>query len=250
LALKGTFSMRWMFTVTLTLLCLSGLVRPGAAEITQKEIKQLALEAILENPEIIRQAITLLQQRDEASSAAQAQAILTDQRTLLERDLNAPVIGNLKGDVTVVEFFDYNCPYCKRAWSELNTVMAQDPGVRVVLREWPILGEASVYATRASLAARKQGRYVEFHNALMASKGRAQPASVMAIAKSVGLNTAQLEADMKSPEIDEHIETSMQLARSLNFSGTPAYIIGDALAPGMVAAAELKNMIAQARAAQ
>ena len=84
----------------------------------------------------------------------------------------------------------------------------------------------------------------------MASKGRAQPASVMAIAKSVGLDTAQLKADMKSPEIDEHIETSMRLARALNFSGTPAYIIGDALAPGMVAADELKNMIAQARAAQ
>ena len=242
--------MRWIFTLTLSFFCLFGLVRPGAAEMTQAEIKQLALEAILENPEIIRQAITLLQQRDEASSATQVQALLSEQRTLLERDPNAPVIGNNKGDVTVIEFFDYNCPYCKRAWSELNTVMAQDPDVRVVLREWPILGEASVYATRASLAARKQGRYVEFHNALMASKGRAQPASVMAIAKSVGLDTAQLKADMKSPEIDEHIETSMRLARSLNFSGTPAYIIGDALAPGMVAADELKNMIAQARAAQ
>ena len=242
--------MRWIFTLTLSFFCLFGLVRPGAAEMTQAEIKQLALEAILENPEIIRQAITLLQQRDEASSATQVQALLSEQRTLLERDPNAPVIGNNKGDVTVIEFFDYNCPYCKRAWSELNTVMAQDPDVRVVLREWPILGEASVYATRASLAARKQGRYVEFHNALMASKGRAQPASVMTIAKSVGLDTAQLKADMKSPEIDEHIETSMRLARALNFSGTPAYIIGDALAPGMVAADELKNMIAQARAAQ
>ena len=242
--------MRWIFTLTLSFFCLFGLVRPGAAEMTQAEIKQLALEAILENPEIIRQAITLLQQRDEASSATQVQALLSEQRTLLERDPNAPVIGNNKGDVTVIEFFDYNCPYCKRAWSELNTVMAQDPDVRVVLREWPILGEASVYATRASLAARKQGRYVEFHNALMASKGRAQPASVMAIAKSVGLDTAQLKVDMKSPEIDEHIETSMRLARALNFSGTPAYIIGDALAPGMVAADELKNMIAQARAAQ
>ena len=242
--------MRWIFTLTLSFFCLFGLVRPGAAEMTQAEIKQLALEAILENPEIIRQAITLLQQRDEASSATQVQALLSEQRTLLERDPNAPVIGNNKGDVTVIEFFDYNCPYCKRAWSELNTVMAQDPDVRVVLREWPILGEASVYASRASLAARKQGRYVEFHNALMASKGRAQPASVMAIAKSVGLDTEQLKADMKSPEIDEHIETSMRLARALNFSGTPAYIIGDALAPGMVAADELKNMIAQARAAQ
>jgi protein-disulfide isomerase len=242
--------MRWMFTVCLSLFCLFGLVRSGAAEMTQAEVKKLALEAILESPEIIRQAITLLQQGDEASSAAQAKAMLSEQRTLLELDPNAPVIGNLKGDVTVIEFFDYNCPYCKRAWAELNTVMAQDPGIRVVLREWPILGEASVYAARASLAARKQGKYVLFHNALMSSKGRAQPATVMAIANSAGLDTAQLEVDMKSPEIDEHIETSMQLARALGFSGTPAYIIGEALAPGMVAADELQNMIAQARVAK
>ncbi|MDG2406747.1 MAG: DsbA family protein [Paracoccaceae bacterium] len=242
--------MRWIFTICFTLSCLFGFVSSGSAEMSQTEVKELALEAILENPEIIRQAITLLQQRDEASSAAQAKAQLSEQRTLLERDPNAPVIGNLKGDVTVIEFFDYNCPYCKRAWAELNTVMAQDPGIRVVLREWPILGEASVYAARASLAARKQGKYVLFHNALMSSKGRAQPATVMAIANSAGLDTAQLEVDMKSPEIDEHIETSMQLARALGFSGTPAYIIGDALAPGMVAADELQNMIAQARAAK
>ena len=109
--------MRWIFTLTLSFFCLFGLVRPGAAEMTQAEIKQLALEAILENPEIIRQAITLLQQRDEASSATQVQALLSEQRTLLERDPNAPVIGNDKGDVTVIEFFDYNCPYCKRVFS-------------------------------------------------------------------------------------------------------------------------------------
>ena len=242
--------MRWIFTVSLTLLCLFGLVRSGAAELTQAEVKTLALEAILENPEIIRQAITLLQQREEATSAAQSKALLSEQRTLLERDPNAPVIGNLEGDVTIIEFFDYNCPYCKRAWAELNTVMAQDSGVRVVLREWPILGEASVYATRASLAAQMQDKYAVFHNALMASKGRAQPASVIAIAKSVGLDTDQLQVDMKSPNIDEHIETSIQLARALSFSGTPAYIIGDALAPGMVAAEELQNMVAQVRAAQ
>jgi len=122
--------------------------------------------------------------------------------------------------------------------------------VRVVLREWPILGEASVYATRASLAARKQDKYAEFHQALMAAKGRLAPANVMAIAKAVGLDTPRLQTDMQGPEIDQHIETSMQLAQTLNFSGTPAYVIGTALAPGMVTANDLQDMVAQARDAQ
>jgi protein-disulfide isomerase len=159
------------------------------------------------------------------------------------------VLGNLDGDVTVVEFFDYNCPYCKRATAELNTLLAQDANVRVVLREWPILGEASVYATRASLASRNQYKYTEFHQALMAAKGRAVPANVMAIAQAVGLDTQRLKADMQDPKIDQHIETSMQLAQALNFSGTPAYVIGSELAPGMVSADDLQSLVSQARAA-
>ena len=242
--------MRLILTACLSLLCTFGLARPGAADLSAAEVKKLALEAILENPEIIRQAIDLLRQNEEASAAMQAQALLQSERNRLERDPNAPVLGNLNGDVTIIEFFDYNCPYCKRATSELNTLLAQDTGVRVVLREWPILGEASVYATRASLASRNQGKYGEFHQALMAAKGRLAPANVMAIAQTVGLDTQRLKVDLQAPEIDQHIETSMQLARALNFSGTPAYVIGDAIAPGMISADDLQSMVSQARAAQ
>ena len=242
--------MRLILTACLSLLCTFGLARPGAADLSAAEVKQLALEAILENPEIIRQAIDLLRQNEEASAAMQAQALLQSERDRLERDPNAPVLGNLNGDVTIIEFFDYNCPYCKRATAELNTLLAQDTGVRVVLREWPILGEASVYATRASLASRNQGKYGEFHQALMAAKGRLAPANVMAIAQTVGLDTQRLKVDLQAPEIDQHIETSMQLARALNFSGTPAYVIGDAIAPGMISADDLQSMVSQARAAQ
>ena len=242
--------MRLILTACLSLLCTFGLARPGAADLSAPEVKQLALEAILENPEIIRQAIDLLRQNEEASAAMQAQALLQSERDRLERDPNAPVLGNLNGDVTIIEFFDYNCPYCKRATAELNTLLAQDTGVRVVLREWPILGEASVYATRASLASRNQGKYGEFHQALMAAKGRLAPANVMAIAQTVGLDTQRLKVDLQAPEIDQHIETSMQLARALNFSGTPAYVIGDAIAPGMISADDLQSMVSQARAAQ
>ena len=242
--------MRLILTACLSLLCTFGLARPGAADLSAPEVKQLALEAILENPEIIRQAIDLLRQNEEASAEMQAQALLQSERDRLERDPNAPVLGNLNGDVTIIEFFDYNCPYCKRATAELNTLLAQDTGVRVVLREWPILGEASVYATRASLASRNQGKYGEFHQALMAAKGRLAPANVMAIAQTVGLDTQRLKVDLQAPEIDQHIETSMQLARALNFSGTPAYVIGDAIAPGMISADDLQSMVSQARAAQ
>jgi len=242
--------MRLILTACLSLLCTFGLARPGAADLSAAEVKQLALEAILENPEIIRQAIDLLRQNEGASAAIQAQALLQSERDRLERDPNAPVLGNLNGDVTIIEFFDYNCPYCKRATAELNTLLAQDTGVRVVLREWPILGEASVYATRASLASRNQGKYGEFHQALMAAKGRLAPANVMAIAQTVGLDTQRLKVDLQAPEIDQHIETSMQLARALNFSGTPAYVIGDAIAPGMISADDLQSMVSQARAAQ
>lgn len=242
--------MRLILTACLSLLCTFGLARPGAADLSAAEVKKLALEAILENPEIIRQAIDLLRQNEEASATMQAQALLQSERDRLERDPNAPVLGNLNGDVTIIEFFDYNCPYCKRATAELNTLLAQDTGVRVVLREWPILGEASVYATRASLASRNQGKYGEFHQALMAAKGRLAPANVMAIAQTVGLDTQRLKVDLQAPEIDQHIETSMQLARALNFSGTPAYVIGDAIAPGMISADDLQSMVSQARAAQ
>ena len=242
--------MRLILTACLSLLCTFGLARPGAADLSAAEVKKLALEAILENPEIIRQAIDLLRQNEGASAAIQAQALLQSERDRLERDPNAPVLGNLNGDVTIIEFFDYNCPYCKRATAELNTLLAQDTGVRVVLREWPILGEASVYATRASLASRNQGKYGEFHQALMAAKGRLAPANVMAIAQIVGLDTQRLKVDLQAPEIDQHIETSMQLARALNFSGTPAYVIGDAIAPGMISADDLQSMVSQARAAQ
>ena len=242
--------MRLILTACLSLLCTFGLARPGAADLSAAEVKKLALEAILENPEIIRQAIDLLRQNEEASAAMQAQALLQSERSRLERDPNAPVLGNLNGDVTIIEFFDYNCPYCKRATAELNTLLAQDTGVRVVLREWPILGEASVYATRASLASRNQGKYGEFHQALMAAKGRLAPANVMAIAQTVGLDTQRLKVDLQAPEIDQHIETSMQLARALNFSGTPAYVIGDAIAPGMISADDLQSMVSEARAAQ
>ena len=221
-----------------------------AAEFTEEEIKRLALEAILENPEIVLEAVEILREREAEAASRAKEEVLSNQRNLLENDPNAPEIGNPDGDVTVVEFFDYNCPFCKRASAEVAQLLEKDANVRVVYREWPILSEGSVVAARASLAARNQGKYQEFHEALMGLKGRADEASVMRVAKDVGLDLDRLREDMAAPEIDEHLQTTSALAQQLGFNGTPSFVVGDGLAPGFIELNELEAMVAEARAAE
>ncbi|PWJ10933.1 DsbA family protein [Jannaschia seohaensis] len=224
------------------------LALPAAAQnFTEEEIKQLALQAILENPEIVMEAVGILQQREQAEAQASARTTLDEGRALLERDENAPVLGNPDGDVTVVEFFDYNCPYCRRAAEQVAVLLERDDNVRVVYREWPILGEGSVFAARAALASREQGMYGEFHEALMAARSRVDEPVVMQIAEEIGLDLDKLRADMEAPEVQTHIETTFALAQSLGFSGTPSFVIGDALAPGLIDADQLVELVETAR---
>ncbi|MEQ8374972.1 MAG: DsbA family protein [Roseibium aggregatum] len=216
----------------------------------EARIKELALEAILENPEIIEQAIGLLQQKQLARKKADLATILAERRNELEQDPNAPVLGNPAGDVTLVEFFDYNCPYCKRAMQEVKTLLQADPNVRLVYREWPILSPGSVFAARAALAARNQDKYEEFHWALMSFKGRVEEGSTIEIANEVGLDVEQLKVDMLAPEIDEHIRLSMSLADALNINGTPAFIVGENVYPGLLTSEQLSQAIEDARSLQ
>ncbi|MBY6203221.1 DsbA family protein [Maritalea mobilis] len=218
-----------------------------ADDLSEDRVRELVLETIRENPEIVMEAVAILERRN-ADAQAQAQAqVLEEQRDLLEQDPNAPVLGNPDGDVTIVEFFDYNCPYCRRVKPEIEALLAADPNVRLVYREWPILGEGSVFAARAALAAREQDLYEEFHWALMGMNGRAEEASVMRVAEEVGLDLAQLRRDMAAPEIEEHIETSMRLSEALGFNGTPSFIVGEALIPGLVEQEHLQALVAQVR---
>ncbi|WP_035252632.1 DsbA family protein [Actibacterium atlanticum] len=213
----------------------------------EDRIKELVLETIRENPGIVMEAVAILEQR-QADAAEVARAdVLSNQRALLEQDTNAPVLGNPDGDVTVVEFFDYNCPYCRRAMDEVQGLMDADANVRLVYREWPILGEGSVFAAKAALAARKQGKYEEFHWAMMSMNGRAEEASVLRVAAEVGLDIDQLRLDMEAPEIDEHLTTSMSLAQSLGFNGTPSFVIGDELVPGFVEQPQLEEIVDSTR---
>jgi protein-disulfide isomerase len=158
----------------------------AAQSMTEDQVKQLALEAILENPEIIMQAVAILQQREKERAASGANSV----RLEIESDPNAPNLGNPEGDVTVVEFFDYNCPYCRSAGQTVQALLEADANVRVIYREWPILGDDSVIAARAALAAREQGKYEAFHWALMNGDGRVTEAVIFKVARDLGMDVA------------------------------------------------------------
>jgi protein-disulfide isomerase len=218
-----------------------------AQQLSEERVKELVYQAIRENPEIVMEAVAILQKRQADAEAAASASVLSNQRQLLENDPNAPVLGNPDGDVTVIEFFEYNCPFCKRAMPEVQALLDADTNVRLVYREWPILGEGSVYASRAALASRKQGKYEAFHWAMMGLRGRVEEASVLRIARKIGLDIEQLKIDMQAPEVDEHIRTSMRLADSLGFNGTPSFVIGESLVPGFVDQSQLQGFVDEAR---
>lgn len=219
----------------------------GAQELSEARVKELVAEALRENPELVLEALQALEQRQAEAEAKATLSALSAERSTLEQDSNAPVLGNPDGDVTVVEFFDYNCPYCKQAAPEIDALLEADKSVRLVLREWPILSEGSAFAARAALASRVQGKYAEFHEALMTMRGRLEAETILRIAGETGLDVEKLQIDMKSPEVEEHIATSMRLAEALGFNGTPAFVIGDQLIPGFVERDQLTEAVAAAR---
>jgi len=183
-----------------------------------------------DTPQIpIEQAVQdYLQKSSEAAVAARTNEVL--------RDPDTPVLGNPQGDVTIVEFSDYNCPYCKAAEPRLMKLLKDDGHVRLVIKEFPILTPESLLATRAALAARKQGKYEAYHLALMAHHGRLLSDDVFTIAQAVGLDVARLRKDMESPEIADSIIANMNLARALKVSVTPAYIVDAKVLSGVSAA--------------
>ncbi|MCY4335869.1 MAG: DsbA family protein [Litoreibacter sp.] len=219
----------------------------SAQQMDEESLRALILQTIRDNPEVIMEAIETLQAQEAEAQAAAAAAALTAQMGALQNDPNAPVLGNPDGDITVVEFFDYNCGYCRRVFPNVKALMEEDTNIRVVMREWPILGEESVFAARASLASRKQGKYEEFHNALMGANGRASQAVVLSIADDLGMDIDQLRADMESPEVDAHINTSRQLTQALGVNGTPAFVFEDQLVPGAIELEQMKQLVEELR---
>lgn len=245
------FPLSTFFRCALLALALVAAALPARAQqtppLTREQVEQIVREYLLNNPEIIVEAIEALEARQkQATLAGQRDAVAAHQEQLY-RDPDAPVLGNPAGDVTVVEFFDYRCPYCKQVAPSLAQLLKDDGKVRLVLKEFPILGPDSVVAARAALAAHAQGKYAAMHGALLGHRGAFDEAVVTRIATAAGLDAARLKQDMAKPEIEAMIGRNKELAHALSLSGTPAFIVGDKVVPGAVDLDTLKLLVAETR---
>ncbi len=217
----------------------------------RKAIENVIDDYLLRNPEVIERAIQALEAKREAEKQRAATAALETYRRDLFDAPATPVGGNVRGDVTVVEFFDYRCGVCRRVHPVVAQLTASDKGIRRVYIEWPILGPQSVYAARAALAAVKQGdgKYLRFHDLMMETRGALNKAAVLALAERAGLDRRQLERDIAAPEIDRIIERNHAIARELDLGGTPSFVIGRQVIRGARDLETLRRFVADARAA-
>lgn len=210
-------------------------------------IGSIIRDYILTNPEVLVEAMQELEKKQEIQRDSVAEKAIRTYESELLRDGDSPIAGNPNGDVTIVEFLDYQCGYCKRVHSVVKSVVAADGKVKIIYKDLPILGEASRIAAYAALAAARQNKYLALHSALMEFRGQLDRARVLDAAASAGIDVHQLEKDMEAPEIKQIIERNLALASALGVRGTPAFIIGKQLVPGAVDADALKKLIADAR---
>ena len=222
----------------------------GAEEVTPEQRR--AIEAIIhdymmQNPDVLIDALREAEAKASSDADVKAAQVLRDRRHEVFDDPATPVGGNPQGDVTIVEFFDYRCPYCKQVHPAIQKLLDQDRKLRFVYKEFPVLGEQSDIAARAALAARLQGKYEPLHNAMMAAKGQITEEVVYRLAGSVGLDVDRLKRDMTDPEIDRALSANRSLAKALDLRGTPGFVIGDHVIPGAIDLDALKTMVADAR---
>ncbi len=202
---------------------------------------------LVANPEVLIEAMKELERKQDSERDTLAQKGIQEHAQELTNDPESPISGNPNGDVTIVEFSDYQCPYCKRSYPALKSVVAADGKVKLVYKDLPILGEASRIAALAALASRNQNKHEAFHNALMEFNGKLDRDQILAIASSVGIDVAQLQKDMEDPKLKQIIDRNMALASALGVRGTPAFVIGKQFVPGAVDADTLKQLIDEAR---
>jgi protein-disulfide isomerase len=220
------------------------------ADNQRDEIKEIVHEYLLEHPEVIAEAIMELRKRQQQEEDAQNQGMLKEYSNALFATPTDAVLGNPNGDVTLVEFFDYRCGYCKAVFPQLTDVVHSDGNVRLVMKEMPILGAESVMAAQWSVAALKLDGYEAFHSALMTHKGNVTLDLLKSVAKDSGLDPEKMAKVAQSKEVGDELQASLDLARALNISGTPAFVIGDVLVPGAIGADQLKALIDQQRSKQ
>ena len=210
-------------------------------------IRELVREYLVTHPEVVVEAIRIYQQRQKVAEEERKRESLKLQQAAIFDNPHDPIIGNPDGDVVIVEFFDYRCGYCRSVANRLRDAAKGDGGIRLVMKEFPILGPDSQFAARAALASVKQGLYETYHFAMMNAKGNLDKNAVLAIATEVGLDVQRLQRDMGASEIDGLLRHNFELAEMLDINGTPAFIIGDEIIPGAIDMETLRDKVAQVR---
>jgi protein-disulfide isomerase len=209
-------------------------------------IEKIIRNYLLENPELLVEVMQKLEARQKAEEEEGLIGAIKANRKALFASTN-DYIANPMGKIPVVEFFDYQCGYCKRFKPSVDRLIKSDKSVRFVFKEFPILGEVSVTASKAALAAKLQGKYLPFHNALMVLRRRLTEAAIYQTAKDVGLDVARLKKDMSSPIVLRTIKENRELATAMGIRGTPSIVIGELMAPGAISYDQMTAMIDQAR---
>jgi protein-disulfide isomerase len=215
------------------------------------EIEQIVKNYLLAHPEVLEDVSAELSKRQAAAEALKHEAAVTKNADTIFSSPRGVTLGNKDGDVTFVEFFDYNCGYCKRAMSDMLDLLKADPKLKVVLKEFPVLGPGSVEAAQVAVAVRMQDpggkKYLDFHQRLLGARGQADKTHALAAAKEAGLDMARIEKDMSSPEVRATLEENFKLAEAMGMNGTPSYVIGKQVVVGAVGLETLKEKISTAR---
>jgi protein-disulfide isomerase len=215
------------------------------------EIENIVKDYLIAHPEVLQDAQSALDKRQQEAQAKKARDAISKDSATLFNSPHQVVLGNPNGKVTMVEFFDYNCPHCKDAVTDMLDLLKKDPDLRFVLKEFPILAQASVDAAHVAVAVRMQDpsgqKYLAFHQKLFSTRGMVDQERALAVAKDVGCDMTRIEQDMKSPEVQTTIEEDMKLADAIGVDGTPSYVIGDQLVVGAIGFDKLQEKIAAAQ---
>src|SRR5689334_22056926 len=215
------------------------------------DIEKIVRDYLIAHPEVLEEAMNELTKRQAAAEAEKHQASIAKNADVIFNSPRGVTLGNKDGDVTFVEFFDYNCGYCKRAMVDMIDLMKADPKLKVVLKEFPVLSQGSVEAAQVAVAVRMQDptgkKYLDFHQKLLGGRAAADKARALAAAKDAGLDMAKLEKDLTSPEVKATLEENLKVAESLGMNGTPSYVIGKQVVIGAVGAEALREKISTAR---
>ncbi|MGH1418497.1 MAG: DsbA family protein [Hyphomicrobiaceae bacterium] len=210
-------------------------VADAAASFTdaqKSDVEKIVRDYLLKNPELMLEVQTALEKKMQADAESKAKKAVSENAGSLYKRADAPIAGKADGDVTVVEFFDYNCGYCKRGLSDIKKLIDNDKNVRVVFKELPILSKGSEEAARIALAAKQQGKYWEIHQALLSHRGQLNKETALKVAEKIGLDVEKLEAGMDSEPVNKEIALVRQLANKMGVNGTPHFLVGDKSIPG------------------